>query len=243
MSTSAKEEMVTCYGYVCPLASQCKKGTKCTKTCFSATDAEWNVLQHLLHSPYHTLQENEALELIAQQEVRTWEEVAKVAATRRMEEDAWEPQSLRNTLPPAAKRSSAVVPARDDTRLATRPTAKRSSHSRGQPARSPSRSPRGSRGSDDHRQRCLGAPPGRPSVVEDAAPRGPSGVMITANGVVEPTVITLGYQQYVACIDSLQRAAYAAEASQALCQKAARAFEDEAYCLKRCKCILESFMP
>ena len=79
--------------------------------------------------------------------------------------------------------------------------------------------------------------------MEDAAPRGPSGVMVTANGVVEPTVITLGYQQYVACIDSLQRAAYAAEASQALCQKAARAFEDEAYCLKRCKCILESFMP
>ena len=31
--------MVTCYGYRCPLSSQCKKGNKCTKTCKTADDA------------------------------------------------------------------------------------------------------------------------------------------------------------------------------------------------------------
>jgi len=63
------------------------------------------------------------------------------------------------------------------------------------------------------------------------------------DGSVDPEVVTLGYHQYLACVDSLRRASYAAEASQALCTKAARAFEDEAACLQRCTEILESFMP
>ena len=69
--------MVTCYGYRCPLRSQCKKGGKCTKTCKTPDDAHWNIFQHLQKSPYHGLEEEEAKELIATVVLEVWEEEEK----------------------------------------------------------------------------------------------------------------------------------------------------------------------
>ena len=84
--------MVTCYGYRCPLRSQCKKGGKCTKTCKTPDDAHWNILQHLQKSPYHGLEEEEAKELIATVVLEVWEEEEKEHEKKMAQESKWEPQ-------------------------------------------------------------------------------------------------------------------------------------------------------
>ena len=83
---------VTCYGYACPLASQCKKGSKVTKTCYSEEEARWNVTQHLLKSPYHELSEQEAQEALQTVDVQTWEAEKKHAEKTVAKEEQLAPQ-------------------------------------------------------------------------------------------------------------------------------------------------------
>jgi len=102
-AVAAKDEMVLCYGYQCPLASQCKKGSKCTKTCTSEADAEWNVLNHLQTSPYHGLTEAEAKDALMGVSIQVWEEKAKTVEVKKVEEAKWEPMSQRSRRSPARR--------------------------------------------------------------------------------------------------------------------------------------------
>jgi len=223
-TVDAEEKMVTCFGYKCPLASQCKKGAKCTKTCSSQEDAEWNILQHLEKSPYHQLSPDEAREAFAGCECEMWEEAAKTAQKKVEEEESWQPKWA------ARGRSSGHLS------TATGSGGGRRSRSRRQGRRSRSRQARSAAGGS--------AGPRQPRTPPEhvVARRNRSGHdLMELGGQTVPETITLGYQQYLACCDSLRRAQYAAEASQALCQKAARAFEDEAICIRRCSEIFDSY--
>ena len=55
--------------------------------------------------------------------------------------------------------------------------------------------------------------------------------------------VQLSYNEIAACVDALRRARYAAQAAKALCEKAAKAFNEEERCLDCCHEVVKSYLP
>ena len=82
---------------------------------------------------------------------------------------------------------------------------------------------------------------GSDSVAVAVRPRGALVAVSTEVRDRASQVAGITFGQLDACVDSLRRAHNAAEASAALCIKAAKAFQEEAKCIKACCDVLESF--
>ena len=83
------------------------------------------------------------------------------------------------------------------------------------------------------------------ALVDDAAMAvaGPGAGGQTAIQRLAQQRVQLSYNEIAACVDALRRARYAAQAAKALCEKAAKAFNEEERCLDCCHEVVRSYLP